>query len=703
MISVSESSDEDMSPVVTDNQEKESENHEDTNSNNNGSNDIINDKHNNSNHGSDDIVSDTHDHHHHPSTESPTESPVVSETNAPVTNAPVATTNAPVDSVPATNTPTAYPVVSVPETDEPTWKPTAPQPLLPQDDTYVAGDELNSRVIMRHDDIIRTGEEISLFEHNVLLEQQGDGNLVLSQIALSGGLLGSSSSVAAAATRLAFNVLWTSGAAFPNRFGNFFTVLQRDGHLITREGTPGEPKSVVWQSNKVIEGTDDFFLVLNNDLSGMDIVRGTPENPGLVFWQSSDGGSGMTTSPPTTSPASPFNEDTNSDSPNVTYYPGNLITNKEGFALSQGLDIQVISRKNQPVPLSNGNQSTQNFHKWPDAAHCFPHPDGIDKGGYAYVSNSEATIGKSGVGAIYFDANHNVIDYKMLLTGTTKNCGGGSTPWGTWISCEESLEGSGIWQVHPYDLVPSERTALGDLSGDGDLRAGMWESFCYDVRNPQDPKFFFTEDARNGPVRRFSPSASTVTTNPDNMWNMLHDENGIHEYLLLDPSSGTFQWTRDLNAARANTVANYQFCEGIDFRDGHLYFVSKHLARLFDLDLSAGTYVETSTRTGTFSNPDQIKHLLGDEDQPNGSILYGTEDGDVKPGIFGMDATGRWFAILEKAVADASPDPDETTGLSFSPDRKRMFFCLQDVGVCYMVRRTDGYAFDGLYLNLKHH
>jgi len=409
----------------------------------------------------------------------------------------------------------------------------------------------------------------------------------------------------------------------------------------------------------------------------------------------------------TDSPTNPF-----------TFFPGSLTTNKLGITLSEGLDIRIISRISERVLLANGNLSEETFHKWPDAGACFAHPDGPENG-YAYLSNSEATTGRSGVGAIYFDSNHNVIEYKKLLTGTTKNCGGGKTPWNTWITCEEHAEGTGIWQVHPWETRTAERTALGDLTGIGDSRAGMWESFSYDVRNSNDPKFFFTEDDRSGSIRRFTPSSDTITTDPDKMWDMLNDQNGTHEYLLLNPDSMTFEWSRDLNAGNQNAFANYGNCEGIDSRDGHLYVVSKLLKRLFDLNLDTGTYIATSTKSGTFSSPDQIKHLLSARRRElaeaipgwmperktvvegNGPILYGTEDGDATPGIFGMDTDGRWFTILEKLASEGYND--ESTGLAFSPDHRHLFFCIQVHGICYTTWRKDGHPFDGLYLNLKHH
>jgi hypothetical protein len=150
-----------------------------------------------------------------------------------------------------------------------------------------------------------------------------------------------------------------------------------------------------------------------------------------------------TTSPPTTIPPT-------EDETMVTYIPGKLNVNSNGLLLSEGLTSRIIARSGQPVQLTglpplqtsnsanddgnNGNlqyyKSSQDFHQAPDGAAIFPW---AETGGWVYVSNSEVKdVGQGGVGAIYFDKNGNVLDYQRLLDGTTMNCSGGPTPWGTW-------------------------------------------------------------------------------------------------------------------------------------------------------------------------------------------------------------------------------------------------------------------------------
>jgi secreted PhoX family phosphatase len=46
---------------------------------------------------------------------------------------------------------------------------------------------------------------------------------------------------------------------------------------------------------------------------------------------------------------------------------------------------------------------------------------------------------------------------------------------------------------------------------------------------------------------------------------------------------------------------------------------------------------------------------------------------------------------------------DETTGLAFSPDNKRMYVSYQSVGVIAEITRSDGDSFAGTVLDIKYH
>lgn len=299
------------------------------------------------------------------------------------------------------------------------------------------------------------------------------------------------------------------------------------------------------------------------------------------------------------------------------------------------------------------------------------------------MSNSEdRDNGQGGVGSFTFNKDGEIIDYRIILDRTTANCGGGATPWGAWISCEET-EGGNAWQVDP---TGERRPGIITLGSDG----GEFESFAYDLHSKDAPQFFLTEDTDDGPLQRWVPD----DPNWDDPWNILYGK-GTTTYLLLDISTypNTFRWTSDKREAAENAARRYPNAEGIDCVGSTVYFVSKEKKRMYVLDLNTGTFTSRSTRSGAFDGgPDQVVKVIG-----RSNLLFFTEDGGDRPGIHARDSAGRFYTILE-GIED-----DESTGLALSPDSKSIYFAMQKAGLIYEVKRTDGLPFDAKTLNIKYH
>lgn len=387
-----------------------------------------------------------------------------------------------------------------------------------------------------------------------------------------------------------------------------------------------------------------------------------------------------------------------------------VIESQLGIKMCTGMQVKVLARANKRISLKDGGISDIPFHSMPDGAAVIPLTN--TDGGYVYVSNAEEGGGYGGVGGVYFDKYGKIVNYKMLLTGTRRNCGGGTTPWNTWVSCEEFGNGQ-CWQVDPDPSSEHHsKPEITKLGGEG----GNYETVAVDDRRPRQPIFYVTEDSKFGALRRYIPAYSNAVNAPYVGWDTLH-ENGTTTFLIFHNES-TFGWTIDEQAARNSQNQYFPNLEGIHFDNGLLYFVSKKLNLLYILDLAEGTYTTSTTKFGIMlgggefnHSPDQIVsgHV--------GDYLYFTEDGGGSPGVYAMHkSTGKRFSMFE-GYSDMYKN-DETTGLAFSPDGTKMYAAFQDCGCheealltgeeftcgCLMeFSRQDGLSFEGDTMGLKFH
>ncbi|MEM9225499.1 MAG: alkaline phosphatase PhoX [Pseudomonadota bacterium] len=94
----------------------------------------------------------------------------------------------------------------------------------------------------------------------------------------------------------------------------------------------------------------------------------------------------------------------------------------------------------------------------------------------------------------------------LSLAGTDRNCSGGITPWGSWLSCEESrtLAGGNVSKDHGYTFeVPSATRGLATPIALKEMGRFNHEAVAID---PRTGIVYQTEDEKDGLIYRFLPN-----------------------------------------------------------------------------------------------------------------------------------------------------------------------------------------------------